>query len=356
MNRLFLLVSLSILCCDGYGEYRVEDYVKGIEVPWGMTWLPGGDMLVTNRDGELYRVSDRKIVGTINGVPEVDANGQGGLLDIELHPDYADNGWLYLSYSSSAGEGSGSNTAVVRAKLQGDSLIDLQTVYKAAPNTKKGQHYGSRLEFDNEGYLYFSIGDRGNRDENPQDLTRDGGKIYRVHDDGRIPKDNPFVDKPRPAIYSWGHRNPQGMAKHPVTGDIWIHEHGPRGGDEVNILKKGANYGWPILSYGINYWGTSFAEGAEREGYESPVWYWDPSIAPSGIAFVTSDRYPQWKGRLLVGSLKFDYLVLCKVEGNTITAADVIFEEIGRVRNVRQAPDGYLYIATEDDAIKRIVD
>ena len=245
-----MLVGLSALCCSGYGEYWVEDYVIGIDIPWGMTWLPGGDMLVTNRDSELYRVSDGKIVGTISGLPEVHVSGQGGLLDIELHPDYSNNGWLYLSYSSSEGEGSGSNTAIVRAKLQDNSLVDLEIVYKAEPNSKKGQHYGSRLEFDNGGYLYFSIGDRGDRAENPQDLTRDGGKIYRIHDDGRIPQDNPFVDKSKPAIYSWGHRNPQGMTKHPVTGEIWIHEHGPRGGDEVNIVKKGANYGWPILCGG----------------------------------------------------------------------------------------------------------
>ena len=356
LKRLVVLFCLFALCPSGYGDYRVADYVEGISIPWGMTWLPDGDMLVTSREGELYRVSGQKIVGTISGVPEVHVNGQGGLLDIELHPDYANNGWLYLSYSSSEGEGEGSNTAIVRAKLKGNTLENLETLYKAEPNSKKGQHYGSRLEFDKQGYLYFSIGDRGNRENNPQDLSKDGGKIYRIYDDGRIPKDNPFLEGSKPAIYSWGHRNPQGMAMHPVSGQIWIHEHGPRGGDEVNIIKSGANFGWPLLSYGINYWGTSFAEGTEREGYESPIWYWDPSIAPSGMTFVTSDRYPRWQGHLLVGSLKFGYLVLCEVAGRTITSAEVVIEGIGRVRNVRQAPDGYLYIASDTGAIKRIVD
>lgn len=343
--------------CVAEEGYQVETVVEGIDVPWGMVWLPDGDMLVSNRAGELYRVRDGEIVGTIDGLPEVHANGQGGLLDLELHPRHKENGWLYISYSSPEGEGSGSNTALMRAKVEGNELVQQETLYKASPNTRRGQHYGSRIEFDDEGYLYFSIGERGARDENPQDLSRDGGKVYRLHDDGRVPEDNPFANKDGAiaAIYSYGHRNPQGMAKHPETGQIWVHEHGPRGGDEVNIIEAGENYGWPILSYGINYSGSEFAEATEREGYQSPIWYWVPSIAPSGMTFVTSDKYPEWQGDLLVGSLKFRYLVLAEVEGNSIPETKVMFEDIGRVRNVRQGPDGFIYVATEGSGLLRIL-
>ncbi|HEX6983088.1 MAG TPA: PQQ-dependent sugar dehydrogenase [Balneolaceae bacterium] len=341
-------------------EYTTETVVTGVPVPWGMAWLPDGAMLITNRGGELYLFSDGKLVEEpIKGIPEVWDNGQGGLLDIELHPNYEQNGWIYITYSSPEGEGEGANTALMRAQLNDDrtSLINQEVLYKAIPNTDRGQHFGSRIEFDDEGYVYFSIGDRGNRDENPQDITRDGGKIYRLNDDGSIPEDNPFVDKAgaKAAIFSYGHRNPQGMAMHPETGQIWIHEHGPRGGDEVNIIEKGKNYGWPVISFGINYNGTPFAEDTARAGMEQPEWYWDPSIAPSGMTFVTSERYPDWKGDLLVGSLKFRYLVLCEIEDNTVTADKILFEGIGRVRNVKQGPDGYIYVATEGNGIVRIV-
>jgi glucose/arabinose dehydrogenase len=357
-------VCLSAVCfafflqaCNAEEGYRVEEVVDGITIPWGMVWLPGGDMLVSDRSGKLYRVRDGKIAGTIKGVPEVHVNGQGGLLDLELHPNYDENGWIYMTYSSPEGGDGGSNTALMRAKLEGDELVSKEVLYKAGPNTRRGQHYGSRIEFDDQGYVYFSIGDRGARDENPQDLSRDGGKVYRLHDDGRVPADNPFVDREGAiaAVYSFGHRNPQGMAKNPESGTIWVHEHGPRGGDEVNVVKAGENYGWPILSYGINYNGTEFAEGTEREGYESPIWYWVPSIAPSGMTFVTSDKYPEWKGDLLVGSLKFRYLVLADVQGDSIADTEILFEDIGRVRNLEQGPDGFIYVATEGDGIKRIV-
>ncbi|MCW8195694.1 PQQ-dependent sugar dehydrogenase [Proteobacteria bacterium 005FR1] len=352
-----LVFSFAVQACNAEEGYRVETVVDGITIPWGMVWLPGGDMLVSDRSGKLYRVRDGKIAGTIQGVPKVHVNGQGGLLDLELHPDYQQNGWIYLTYSSPEGEGEGSNTALMRAKLEGDELVQKEILYKAGPNSRRGQHYGSRIEFDDQGYVYFSVGDRGARDENPQDLSRDGGKIYRLHDDGRVPADNPFVDREGAidAIYSLGHRNPQGMAKNPQSGTIWVHEHGPRGGDEVNVVRAGENYGWPILSYGINYNGTEFAEGTEREGYRSPIWYWVPSIAPSGMTFVTSDKYPDWKGDLLVGSLKFRYLVRADVQGESIADTEILFEDIGRVRNVEQGPDGYIYVATEGDGIKRIV-
>jgi len=370
MNKsafIFPLFSLFFfLTCSGQPDipvsesvqnYNIETVVTGIPVPWGMVWLPNGDMLITNRSGELYRFSDDSLSDPIAGLPEVNAFSQGGLMDLELHPDYEDNGWIYISYSSPEGRGNGANTAIMRARLDGDSLVDQEVLYKAEPNSRRGQHFGGRIEFDKEGYLYFSVGDRGNRDVNPQDITRDNGKVYRLHDDGTVPDDNPFVDDPDAvkAIYSYGHRNPQGMAMHPETGQIWTHEHGPRGGDEINIIEKGNNYGWPVISYGINYSGTEFAEDTHREGMEQPAWYWDPSIAPSGMDFVTSDKYPEWKGHLLVGSLKFNYVVICYLDGNTVTREEVLFDGIGRVRNIRQGPDGFIYVATEGNGIVRIV-
>lgn len=355
---LVTLISFPLIVFANDDNYRIETVTEDITIPWGMVWLPNGDMLVTDRGGDLHRVKDGKSIAKIEGVPEVHQNGQGGLLDVELHPNYSNNGWLYITYSEPEGMiRKTSNTTLMRAKLDGDKLVQQQILYQAEPRTGRGQHYGGRIEFDKQGYLYFSVGDRGDRDNNPQDIKRDGGKIYRLNDDGSIPNDNPFANDSgaKQAVYSYGHRNPQGLALNPNTGDIWEHEHGPQGGDEVNVIKKGENYGWPILSYGINYDGSKFAEGIEREGFESPAWYWVPSIAPSGMTFVTSDLYPDWKGNVLVGSLKFAYLVLCHVDGNTVTKQDILFQGIGRVRNVRQGPDGYIYVATEGQGIKRIV-
>lgn len=366
---LFVMTTTLVLSCTGQPDievsetaqsYSLETVVTGIPVPWGMDWLPDGSMLITNRSGELYRFADGELSEPLSGVPEVWANGQGGLLDIKLHPDYEQNGWIYITYSSPEG-GSGANTALMRAKLNDSrtGLTDQEVLYKAEPNTNRGQHFGSRIEFDNQGYLYFSIGDRGDRDVNPQDSTRDGGKIYRLHDDGRVPQDNPFVEYNNAvdAIYSYGHRNPQGMDRHPETGRIWIHEHGPRGGDEVNRIIKGDNYGWPIVSFGINYSGTEFAEDTAMAGMTQPEWYWDPSIAPSGMTFVTGDRYPQWRGHLLVGSLKFNYVVLCRIssDNETVTGEEIVLEEVGRVRNIKQGPDGYIYVATEGNGILKVV-
>ena len=245
----------------------------------------------------------------------------------------------------------------MRAKLKGLKLTEQTVIFEGAPNSTKGQHYGSRLAFDNQGYLYISSGDRGNRDVNPQRLDRDAGKIHRIHSDGSIPKDNPFVRQKgaNPSIYSYGHRNPQGMAMHPKTGAIWTHEHGPKGGDEINIIQKGANYGWPVISYGVNYSGTSFTDLTEKPGMQQPAWYWVPSIAPSGLTFVTSDRYPQWQGKIIVGSLKFAYLVALELDGNRVLNQETLFPGVGRVRNVKQGLDGYVYIATDGAGIFKIV-
>jgi glucose/arabinose dehydrogenase len=337
--------------------YSLVKVVDNLNNPWGMTWLPDGALLITEKSGELIHFKDGKKI-SITNVPEVYNRGQGGLLDIILHPEYKLNGWIYITHASTLGEGEGGNTRLIRCKLSSEmSLTNIEQLYKGERNTTKGQHFGSRIAFDDDGYVYFSIGERGDRDINPQDITKDGGKIYRLHDDGRIPTDNPFVNEPnaKAAIYTYGNRNPQGMDKHPITGKIWVHEHGPKGGDELNIIKKGRNYGWPLISYGVNYSGTKFTDSTAMAGMEQPIYYWVPSIAPCGMTFITGNTYPDWKGHLLVGSLKFNYVELLKLNGEKITNRIKIAEDIGRVRNVKQAPDGYIYIAVEGDGIYKIL-
>ncbi|WP_245807552.1 PQQ-dependent sugar dehydrogenase [Cognaticolwellia beringensis] len=326
-------------------------------IPWGMAWIPNGDLLITLRSGELKVVKKGSdSAESVTGLPKVVAGGQGGLLDIALHPDYANNAWLYLSYVKADNKGNKS-TAIMRAKFDGKSLSEQEDIYIAQAYSKKNSHFGSRLAFDNFGYLYFSIGDRGQRDINPQDITRDAGKVYRLYDDGRIPDDNPFVktNGAKTAIYSYGHRNPQGMAKHPITGDIFSHEHGPRGGDEVNLIAKGKNYGWPVISYGINYSGTVFTDLTKKQGMEQPLWYWDPSIAPSGMTFVTSDKYPNWQGNILVGSLKFGQVFMLTLDGNQVVKAEIVKDDLSRVRNIKQGPDGYIYVAVDGQGIYRLI-
>ncbi|NJX16495.1 PQQ-dependent sugar dehydrogenase [Tamlana crocina] len=368
IHSLIALVFITVSACAQQQEsevkaqepqnlnYTTELIVPDLYIPWGITFLPDGSMLITEKTGEIIHFKDG-IKTNIENAPEVYVRGQGGLLDIKAHPNYEDNGWIYITYSSKEGEGDGGNTALMRAKLSDNALVEKQLLYKATPNTKKGQHWGSRIAFDDEGYLYFSVGDRGSRDENPQDITRDGGKIYRLHDDGSIPEDNPFVNdsEAKTAIFSYGHRNPQGMVKNPFTGNIWVNEHGPKGGDEINIIEKGKNYGWPVISYGINYSGTKFTDITKKEGMEQPLFYWVPSIAPSGMAIVSSDKYPDWKGNVLVGALKFEYLERLVIEDNKVTKREKLFEGIGRLRNVIQAPDGFIYIAVEGKGILKIV-
>ncbi len=335
--------------------FEAELIVDELQIPWGMEFLPDGSMLITEKAGQIIHFKDGQKTAVAN-VPAVYNRGQGGLLDIHLHPDYDQNGWIYISYASEEGKEKGGNTAIIRARLQNNALTDIEKLYKATPNTTKGQHFGSRFAFDRDGYLYFSIGERGDRDVNPQDLTRDGGKIYRLHDDGKIPQDNPFVGKPGAveAAYTYGNRNPQGMAVHPQTGEIWIHEHGPRGGDEINIVKKGTNYGWPVITYGINYSGTPITDKTSMEGMEQPIHYWVPSIAPSGMAFVSSQQYPGWQGSLLVGSLSFQYLERLVLNGNKVVKREKLMPGIGRVRDVRQGPDGLIYVAVEGKGIYRL--
>ncbi len=337
-------------------NYTVETVVDGLRIPWGMAFLPDGGLLITEKEGDIILFKDGKKT-KVSGFPEVTVQGQGGLMDVVLHPDYISNGWIYFSYASSEGEGEGANTAIVRAKLNGTQLTDLQQLYKASPNTERGQHFGSRIVFDEDNFLYFTIGDRGDLENNPQDITRDGGKVYRLHDDGRIPADNPFVDKAnaKKAIYSYGHRNPQGMIFHPETREVWVHEHGPRGGDEINVVKKGANYGWSEITYGINYNGSIITDQTAKAGMEQPLYYWLPSIAPSGFAVVTGDVYPEWNGRLLVGSLKFSYVEMLILENNKVVKREKLMDGEGRVRNVIMGPDGHIYAGLEGRGIVKVV-
>jgi len=363
---LYLLVIPLNFSCAQEAENQVNDpekvpftaelFIDGLQIPWGMAFLPDGSMLVTEKSGELIHFKEGRKT-EISNVPGVYQRGQGGLLDIQPHPDYENNGWLYITYSSEKGEGKGGNTELIRAKLVNNALTSIESLYKAEPNTTKGQHFGSRIAFDQEGYLYFSVGDRGNRDENPQDIKRDGGKIYRINDDGSIPADNPFANMAgaKTALFSYGHRNPQGLAVHPETGRVWDNEHGPKGGDEINVLTKGANYGWPVITYGINYSGTPITDKTEMEGMEQPLHYWVPSIAPSGMAFISTENYGDWKGSVLVGSLAFQYLERLVISDGKVVNREKLMADIGRVRNVKEGPDGLLYVAVEGKGIYKLV-
>ncbi|WP_299336765.1 PQQ-dependent sugar dehydrogenase [uncultured Psychroserpens sp.] len=360
-HSVFIFSFLGLIACAQdknpiNNEHSYELVVPELSNPWGFAFLPDGSMLINEKEGEIIHFKNGNKT-SVKGVPKVYNRGQGGLLDVKLHPDYKTNGWIYLTYASSEGEGKGGHTALMRAQLKNNTLVDSEVLYKATPNTTRGQHFGSRIEFDDEGYLYFTIGERGNRDVNPQDITRDGGKVYRLHDDGTIPSDNPFVndENAKTAIYSFGHRNPQGMAIHPETREIWTHEHGPKGGDEINIIKSGRNYGWPVITYGINYIGTKITDETARKGMEQPLHYWVPSIAPSGMAFISSDKYKGWKGNLLVGSLKFQYLDNCYIKDGKIVKEERLLDGLGRVRSVNQGPDGFIYVGIENLGIVKLI-
>lgn len=336
-------------------EYVQTTVVSNLDMPWAVALLPDGRMLVTERTGKLRIVKDGKVdPQEVSGVPKVLYRGQGGLLDVVLHPDYEKNGWVYLSYSSPKAEGEqgddgGANTALMRAKLNGNALVEIEHLYKAFPNVRSTPHFGGKIAFDGKGYLFMSLGERGKM-QDAQSLEKAQGKVIRLHDDGKIPTDNPFVNTPGALkeIWSYGHRNPQGLIVHPTTGVIWEHEHGPQGGDELNIVERGKNYGWPLITYGINYNGDIISEDTAKDGLEQPVIHWTPSIAPSGMALVSSDKFKDWKGDILVGSLKFNYLKHLKMDGNKVLSQNTVFEKIGRVRDIKQGPDGYIYVVVED--------
>lgn len=336
-------------------KFDTEVVVSDINIPWGIDWLPSGEMLVTERGGKLYKVVNGQKT-EITGIPAVVAEGQGGLLDIKVHPNYKTNGWIYLSYSKDMEDGL-TTTAVSRGKLSGNKFVEAADVFKAEPASKTRHHYGSRVVFDKNGKMYVSVGDRGNHDQNPQSLRNHCGKIHRMNDDGSTPSDNPYVGNmvAMQTIYSYGHRNPQGMALNPFTGAIWEHEHGPQGGDEINIPQPKKNYGWPVISYGINYDGTKLTDITEKEGMEQPLLYWVPSIAPSGMDFVSSSRYGALKGDLLVGSLKFAYLKRVDLDGDKVVKEEQYLEGLGRVRCVRQGPDGYIYLGVEGKGVLKLI-
>lgn len=353
-TALLSLLLISSFCNTDTGpdsqqkvEFTTEVVAEGFDSPWGMEWLPNGDMLVTDKPGKMWIVPKGSTQPTeIKGVPEVYNSGQGGLLGLVLHPDYGSNGWIYLSYSAK-GDGGG-NTVITRAKLKNNALVEQETIFQAAPLTRSGVHFGGRMDFDREGYLFFSVGERGEM-ENAQTLTNHCGKIHRIFDDGRVPEDNPFVEIPgaMPTIWSYGHRNPQGLMFHPDTWELYEHEHGPKGGDEVNIVRKGKNYGWPRITYGINYNGDIISDLTEKKGMEQPIHYWVPSIAPCGMTFLSSDRYPGWKGNLFVGSLAGQTLARLEIKDGKIVNEERLLNGMGRIRDVRQGPDGYLYVSFE---------
>jgi len=369
-NLFFLTISLFFSCAEKNGEakqeeaaaadfigmviesenqkFSVETITDKLNNPWGIAFLPDGRILVTERAGDIRIVKDGKLLEEkITGVPAVYATGQGGLLDIQLHPDYKNNGWIYLSYAK-PGQGGG-GTTIARAKINGNALTDLQELFSAQPFTNSGAHFGSRIAFDGKGFMFFSCGERGTM-SNAQTLTNHLGKIIRLHDDGRVPSDNPFVKTPnaKPEIWSYGHRNPQGLIYDKDAGVLYDHEHGPRGGDELNIVVKGKNYGWPTITYGINYDGTPITDKQSMQGMEQPVTYWVPSIAPCGMAQVKGDKYPGWKNNILVGALAMQHIarVELNAEGKYVKQ-EKLLDKQARFRAIALSPDGYIYAATE---------
>jgi glucose/arabinose dehydrogenase len=327
--------------------------VTGLNRPWSVAWLPNGDMLVTERGGTLRRISaDFKLdPKPIEGVPTVKVAGQAGLFDVVPHPQYASNGWLYLAYAEPSPTDDGEyGTALMRARLKDGRLVDQQKLFAMSPKSRRGFHLGGKIVFDSKGFLYLTLGDRGEmaRAQAPRDHA---GSVIRLHDDGRVPADNPFVGKPDqlPEVFSRGNRNMQGAALHPTTGELWTHEHGPQGGDELNIIRAGRNYGWPTITYGVNYGtGTKIGESTPREGFEQPVHAWIPSIGISGMAFYTADAIPAWKGSLLVGGLSGQSLVRLVLDGERVVREErLLFGEVGRVRDVRVGPDGWVYLVND---------
>lgn len=342
--------------------FRVETVAESLHHPWSLAFLPDGDYLVSERRGKIWRIKPdgRKI--EVTGVPAVYHHGQGGLLDILPEPDFSDGGWLYFSYAAADPENDDlANTEVARARLNlsHNRLTDREVIFRAAPKVEGHNHWGSRLLFTPDGHLFITLGERFDYKEEAQNPQNHLGTIVRLTPSGDIPEDNPFTeyDQALPEIFSYGHRNVQGMALHPESFDVWTHEHGPKGGDEINILKKGANYGWPAVTFGISYWGFEISDKTSAPGMEDPVLQWTPSIAPSGMAFYTGDKFPQWQGDLFVGALAHRHLRRLTLDGNKVTEQEILLKDLGkRIRDVRDGPDGSLYVLTDesDGALLRL--
>jgi glucose/arabinose dehydrogenase len=333
-------------------SFRIEAVTEGLSHPWGMAFLPEGGYLVTERRGQLRYVDADGALSPdpIAGLPTIRQHGQGGLLDVALHPDFASNRLVYVSYAE-AGDG-GFGTSVARGTWRDGRLDAVEVIFRMQPKTDGGRHFGSRLVFDRDGYLFITLGDRGERPR-AQALEDHIGTVVRLHDDGRIPTDNPFLGQAGalPEIFSYGHRNIQGATLHPETGVLWTHEHGPQGGDEINLPRAGVNHGWPVITYGVNYFtGTSIGEGTAKQGMAQPLYQWTPSIAPSGMAIYHGDAFPDWRGDLFVGSLKFRQLVRLELDGERVASEERLLEDrLGRIRDVRVGPDGLLYLLIDAD-------
>jgi glucose/arabinose dehydrogenase len=330
---------------------RVVKVVERLEQPWSLAFLPDGRMLVTEKAGRLRTISNGKLdPQPVAGLPQVTPHGQGGLHDVVLHPQFAKNSLVYIAYAGRGDDGVG--TELARGELKGNRLENVQVLFRQSPKGSAGQHFGGRIVFDRAGFVYLTLGDRGDRDraQRPNDHA---GSVIRLHDDGRVPADNPFAGKSgwKPEKFTLGNRNMQGAALHPQTGVLWTHEHGPQGGDEVNVIRAGANYGWPVITYGVNYGiGTKIGEGKEKAGMAQPLHHWVPSIAPSGMAFYSGDRFPKWKGNLFVGALRDRMLVRLQLDGEKVVKEERMLQGVlGRIRDVRAGPDGFIYLLSDEN-------
>ncbi|MHA6287486.1 PQQ-dependent sugar dehydrogenase [Maricaulis sp. CAU 1757] len=353
---LALTTSTALAQSDIYeteqADFRITTLAEGLEHPWGMAFLPGGDMLVSEREGALRYIEDGELRDApIAGLPDLYVEGQGGLLGLAVHPDFANNRWVYFAFS--AGETEANGTALGRGRLSedGSQLTEVETLFRVSFEKQRGYHFGGRILFNEDGTLLLTLGEGSRYEEEAQNLANHLGTIVRLNDDGSVPFDNPYVSSngALPEIYSYGHRNVQGIARHPDTGTVWAHEHGPRGGDEINLLSAGTNYGWPTITYGINYDGTPITDQREAEGMAQPIWFWDPSIAPSGMSFYQGDAFPNWQGDVLIGALAGTHLARLEVDGDRVISEEAMLTEWGeRIRDVATGPDGHVYLLTDD--------
>jgi glucose/arabinose dehydrogenase len=359
---VFLAVSISVVVSaqtalkSTLHDYRVVTVADGLVQPWSIAFLPGGDALITERPGRLRILRQGKLVAQpVEGVPKVFHSGQGGLLEVMPHPNFASNRLLYITYSKPGSTEADSRTALIRGRFENDRLTDVKEIFDAV--SKGRGHYSGKIAFDKNGYLFLTLGDRqvppeGNLEAHPaQDLTNHHGKVVRLHDDGRVPTDNPFVSRAgaRPEIWSYGHRNVQGLAIHPETGELWADEHGPQGGDELNRIEPGKNYGWPVIGFGVNYTtGLAIHKGTHRDGMEQPVKIWVPSIGISGMMFYTGDKFPQWRGNLFIGGMNGQQLSRLTLTGRRVANEEALVQQMGRIRDIRQGPDGFIYLVTDN--------